>query len=132
MTKPSIMFWVIVLLGLLWNALGCFNFIMQSILGAVADLPLAYKLVIASRPGWVSCFLYCGFRWGVGLRSDAAAPCHGAACFVSVPHWRAVDHGLCALAGGCGHRRSACGNFKWHVRGSGGRFGLVHALQAGA
>ena len=41
MTKPSIMFWVIVLLGLLWNALGCFNFIMQSILGAVADLPLA-------------------------------------------------------------------------------------------
>jgi hypothetical protein len=48
------MFWVIVLLGLLWNALGCFNFIMQSILGAVADLPLAYKLVIASRPGWVT------------------------------------------------------------------------------
>ena len=54
MTKPSIMFWVIVLLVLLWNALGCFNFIMQSILGAVADLPLAYKLVIASRPGWVT------------------------------------------------------------------------------
>ena len=54
MTKPSIMFWVIVLFGLLWNALGCFNFIMQSILGAVADLPLAYKLVIASRPGWVT------------------------------------------------------------------------------
>ena len=54
MTKPSIMFWVIVLLGLLWNALGCFNSIMQSILGAVADLPLAYKLVIASRPGWVT------------------------------------------------------------------------------
>ena len=54
MTKPSIMFWVIVLLGLLWNALGCFNFIMQSILGAAADLPLAYKLVIASRPGWVT------------------------------------------------------------------------------
>jgi len=54
MTKPSIMFWVIVLLGLLWNALGCFNFIMQSILGAVADLPLAYKLVISSRPGWVT------------------------------------------------------------------------------
>lgn len=54
MTKPSIMFWVIVLLGLLWNALGCLNFIMQSILGAVADLPLAYKLVIASRPGWVT------------------------------------------------------------------------------
>jgi hypothetical protein len=48
------MFWVTVLLGLLWNALGCFNFIMQSILGAVADLPLAYKLVIASRPGWVT------------------------------------------------------------------------------
>ena len=48
------MLWVIVLLRLLWNALGCFNFIMQSILGAVADLPLAYKLVIASRPGWVT------------------------------------------------------------------------------
>ena len=49
MTKPSIMFWVIALLGLLWNVLGCFNFIMQSDPGAVADLPLAYRLVIASR-----------------------------------------------------------------------------------
>ena len=54
MTKPSIMFWVISLLGLLWNVLGCFNFIMQSDPGAVADLPLAYQLVIASRPGWVT------------------------------------------------------------------------------
>ena len=54
MTKPSIMFWVIALLGLLWNVLRCFNFIMQSDPGAVADLPLAYQLVIAGRPGWVT------------------------------------------------------------------------------
>lgn len=131
MTKPSIMFWVIVLLGLLWNALGCFNFIMQSILGAVADLPLAYKLVIASRPGWVTVAFFIAV-FGGALGCVLMLLRRATACFVSVPHWRAVDHGLCALAGGCGHRRSACGNFKWHVRGSGGRFGLVHALQAGA
>ena len=80
MTKPSIMFWVIVLLGLLWNALGCFNFIMQSILGAVADLPLAYKLVIASRPGWVTvAFFISVFGWALGcvlmlLRRATARP----------------------------------------------------------
>ena len=86
MTKPSIMFWVIVLLGLLWNALGCFNFIMQSILGAVADLPLAYKLVIASRPGWVTvAFFIAVFRGALGcvlmlLRSATARP----ALFLSI------------------------------------------------
>ena len=84
MTKPSIMFWVIALLGLLWNVLGCFNFIMQRDPGAVADLPLALSAgdCQPSRLG-DGCFLYCGFRWGAGLRSDAAAPCQGAAllCF---------------------------------------------------
>ena len=29
MTKPSRVFWAIGLLGLIWNALGCFNFILQ-------------------------------------------------------------------------------------------------------
>ncbi|MAB86273.1 MAG: hypothetical protein CML51_03030 [Rhodobacteraceae bacterium] len=59
------MFWVIALLGLLWNALGCFNFIMQSNLDAVADLPLAYQLVIASRPGWMTVAFFIAVFGGV-------------------------------------------------------------------
>ncbi len=65
MKRLSIMFWVIALLGLLWNALGCFNFIMQSNLDAVADLPLAYQLVIASRPGWMTVAFFIAVFGGV-------------------------------------------------------------------
>ena len=31
-----------------------FNFIVQMDPGAVADLPAAYQVVVASRPGWVT------------------------------------------------------------------------------
>ena len=39
MTKPSRVFWAIGLLGLIWNALGCFNFILQMDPDALADFP---------------------------------------------------------------------------------------------
>jgi hypothetical protein len=127
------MFWVISLLGLLWNVLGCFNFIMQRDPGAVADLPLAYQLVIAGRPGWVTAaFFIAVFGGALGcvlmlLRRATARP----ALFLSlIGVLLTTGHAL--WLGACGHRRSVCGNFKWHVRGSGGRFGLVHAPQAGA
>ena len=54
MTKPSRVFWAIGLLGLIWNALGCFNFILQMDPDALADFPPAYRAVIAHRPGWVT------------------------------------------------------------------------------
>ena len=57
MTKPGRVFWAIGLLGRIWNALGCFNFIIQMDPGAVADLPGAYQVLIASRPGWVTAAL---------------------------------------------------------------------------
>ena len=65
MTKPSRVFWAIGLFGLIWNALGCFNFILQMDPGALADSPAAYQVVIASRSGWVTAaFFDCGFWWG--------------------------------------------------------------------
>ena len=54
MTKPSPVFWMIALLGLIWNALGCFNFALQMDPDALADVPPAYRAVIADRPGWVT------------------------------------------------------------------------------
>ena len=54
MTKPSRVFWAIGLFGLIWNALGCFNFILQMDPDALADFPPAYRAVIAHRPGWVT------------------------------------------------------------------------------
>ena len=48
MTKPSRVFWAIGLFGLIWNALGCFNFILQMDPWALADSPAAYQVVIAS------------------------------------------------------------------------------------
>ena len=57
MTKPSRAFWPIGLFCVIWNALGCFNFILQMDPGAAADLPAAYQAVIASRPGWVTAAL---------------------------------------------------------------------------
>ena len=79
-TKPGRVFWVIGLLGRIWNALGCFNFIIQMDPGAVADLRGAYQVLIASRPGWVTAtFLIAVFGGKLGcvlmpLRRATARP----------------------------------------------------------
>ena len=86
MTKPSRVFWAIGLLGLIWNALGCFNFILQMDPDALADFPPAYRAVIAHRPGWVTAaFLVAVFGGALGcvlmlLRRATARP----ALFVSL------------------------------------------------
>ncbi|MDC1201958.1 hypothetical protein N8082_05710 [Planktomarina temperata] len=133
MTKPSRVFWAIGLLGLIWNALGCFNFILQMDPDALADFPPAYRAVIAHRPGWVTAaFSVAVFGGGIGLCFDAAAPGHSAAGFVCFASWRGADNGSRALGRGCGARGDVSCNVEWHVLGGGGRFGLVHAPQGGA
>ena len=54
MTKPSLVFWAIGLFGLIWNAFGCYNFILQMDPEALAESPAAYQVVIASRSGWTT------------------------------------------------------------------------------
>ena len=80
MTKPSRVFLAIGLFGLIWNTLGCFNFILQMDPGAVAESPAAYQVVIASRSGWVTAaFLIAVFGGSLGcvlilLRRATARP----------------------------------------------------------
>lgn len=44
------MFWVIAGVGLLWNLIACWNYIVQTNAEAVAQMPEVYRLVIKNRP----------------------------------------------------------------------------------
>lgn len=52
-TLPFI-FWAIAVVGLLWNLIGCWNYIVQSDPEAVARMPEVYRLIIENRPGWAT------------------------------------------------------------------------------
>lgn len=52
-TLPFI-FWAIAVVGLLWNLIGCWNYIVQSDPEAVARMPEIYRLIIENRPGWAT------------------------------------------------------------------------------
>lgn len=54
MAKPKMSFWVIAVLGLVWNLMGCMNYITQTNSAAVAQMPEAYQALIASRPAWAT------------------------------------------------------------------------------
>ena len=133
MTKPSRVFWAIGLFGLIWNALGCFNFILQMDPGALAEFTrcLSGGDCQPLRLGDGRLF-DCGFWWGIGLCFDAVAPGDSAAGFVSFACWRGADNGPCAMGGGCGAWGLVSGHFKRHVFGRGGWFGVVHASQGRA
>lgn len=49
---PPFMFWAIAGVGLLWNLIGCWNYIVQSNPEAVAEMPEIYRLIIENRPTW--------------------------------------------------------------------------------
>ncbi len=53
-SKPGLNYWPIVILGLVWNLMGCLNFIGQSDPDVVAAMPEAYQAVIADRPAWAT------------------------------------------------------------------------------
>ena len=54
MAKPHFSFWIIAGLGLVWNLMGCLNFITQMNADAVAKMPELYQLIISSRPLWAT------------------------------------------------------------------------------
>ncbi len=54
MAKPHFSFWIIAGLGLVWNLMGCLNFITQMNADAVAKMPELYRLIISSRPLWAT------------------------------------------------------------------------------
>ena len=54
MTKTKIhwSFWIICIVALLWNLMGCINFVMQMNPEMVANFPDAAKSLISTRPEW--------------------------------------------------------------------------------
>ncbi len=53
-TRPPFMFWAIAGVGLIWNLLGCWNYILQTDPNAVAQMSEVYQLVIGNRPAWAT------------------------------------------------------------------------------
>lgn len=45
-------FWLIVIIGLIFNLLGCMNFLMQMDADSVASMPDVYRMMIETRPAW--------------------------------------------------------------------------------
>ena len=52
--KPHWSFWVIAGLALIWNVMGCANYVMQMNPDFVAGLPEAYQAGIVDRPAWAT------------------------------------------------------------------------------
>lgn len=52
--KPHFSFWIISAAGLLWNLMGCLNYIAQTDPDAVSRMPEIYQLIIAGRPAWAT------------------------------------------------------------------------------
>ena len=61
MTVAHWSFWLISLLGLLWNVGGCINYVMQMNIEFVATLPETHQAIIVDRPLWATA----GFAIGV-------------------------------------------------------------------
>ena len=54
MEKPKLSYWLIAGLGLIWNLMGCMNYIVQTNAEGVARMPEAYQALILSRPAWAT------------------------------------------------------------------------------
>ena len=53
-TKPAWHFWLVAAAGLIWNAMGCANFLFQLSPEQVASYPENYQAFIATRPVWAT------------------------------------------------------------------------------
>lgn len=53
-TKPPITFWLVASMGLIWNLLGCWNYILQTNSEVVAQMPEIYRFVVENRPTWAT------------------------------------------------------------------------------
>jgi hypothetical protein len=71
-------FWTISVVALLWNVMGCMNFIMQMNSDVVASMPETHRAIIESRPLWATAgFAIAVFAGALGcvlllLRKSAA------------------------------------------------------------
>ncbi len=54
MKFATLMFWIVAVLGLLWNMLTGLNFVVQGDPEFVATMPEPYRAVVESRPLWAT------------------------------------------------------------------------------
>lgn len=67
MTKPHFSFWIASGIGLVWNLMGCLNYVMQTNPETVAQMPDVYQLIINGRPAWATAaFAVAVFAGAVG------------------------------------------------------------------
>tara|TARA_R110002095_G_scaffold72980_3_gene62109 strand:- start:1308 stop:1721 length:414 start_codon:yes stop_codon:yes gene_type:complete len=52
--KPHWSFWVICIIALVWNLMGCANFIMQMNPNSLVNYPDTVKFLVANRPQWAT------------------------------------------------------------------------------
>ena len=76
MVKPHFSFWIIAGLGLVWNLMGCMNFVQQMNADVVAQMPEAYQEIILARPLWAT------VAFGVGVLAGAVG------CVFLLLRWR--------------------------------------------
>lgn len=73
-------FWAIAVVGLLFDLMGCANFLSQMNAETVASMPEAYRAIVESRPAWATgAFAIAVFGGALGgvlllLRRSAAYP----------------------------------------------------------
>lgn len=65
--KPHFSFWIVTAAGLVWNLMGCLNFITQTNPENVARMPEIYQVIIGGRPTWATiAFAFAVFGGAVG------------------------------------------------------------------
>ena len=54
LVKPHFSFWIVAALGLVWNLVGCLNYVAQTNPDVVAQMPDVYQVIINGRPAWAT------------------------------------------------------------------------------
>ena len=54
LVKPHFSFWIVAALGLVWNLVGCLNYVVQTNPDVVAQMPEVYQVIINGRPAWAT------------------------------------------------------------------------------
>ena len=52
--KPHFSFWIIASAGVVWNLMGCLNYIVQTNPKSVSLMPEVYQMIITGRPAWAT------------------------------------------------------------------------------
>ncbi len=72
--------WAVGIIAVVWNAMGCINFLSQMDAEAVAAMPEAYRTLVEGRPAWATVAFAVAVFGGVAggvlllLKSSAAYP----------------------------------------------------------